>query len=59
MYEDVNSDDYETDAGYAQVPPGPLNPASGLLSGLLGRSGTQVGVHCSCLAATGTTACPV
>mgnify|MGYP001807766300 CR=1 FL=1 len=41
MYEDVNSDDYETDS-YAQVPSGPLNPASGLLSGLLGRAGAQV-----------------
>jgi hypothetical protein len=41
VYEDVNSDDYETDS-YAQVPSGPLNPASGLLSGLLGRGGAQV-----------------
>jgi hypothetical protein len=44
VYEDVNSDDYETDS-YAQVPSGPLNPPSGLLSGLLGRGGAQVGLH--------------
>lgn len=46
VYEDVNSDDYDTDSGYTPAPPGPLNPASGLLSGLnrvLGRAGPQQG----------------
>ena len=44
VYEDVNSDDYDTDNGYTPAPPGPLNPASGLLTGLnraLGRGGVQ------------------
>lgn len=43
VYEDVNSDDYDTDTGYTPAPPGPLNPASGLLSGLnraMGRGGS-------------------
>jgi hypothetical protein len=46
VYEDINSDDYDTDTGYTPAPPGPLNPASGLLSGLnraLGRGGAQQG----------------
>lgn len=48
VYEDVNSDDYDTDmaGGYTPAPPGPLNPASGLLSGLnraLGRGGSGGG----------------
>jgi hypothetical protein len=44
VYEDVNSDDYETDNnGYTPAPPGPLNPASGLLSGLNRAMGRGLG----------------
>jgi len=44
VHDDVNSDDYDTDNGYTPALPGPLNPASGLLTGLnraLGRGGVQ------------------
>jgi len=44
VHDDVNSDDYDTDNGYTPAPRGPLNPASGLLTGLnraLGRGGVQ------------------